>query len=266
MSSFVYDAEVATRYDAAVGLQDGDVEFYLELAREAQEHGLRTLEVTCGTGRYTIPMARAGIPIVGSDISPDMLALAREKSAGLDNVEWVEGDMRDFDLGEQFGLAMIPAGSFQLLTEVDDQLAALRTIYHHLAPGGRLAFEVENPDIVGMGQWLTTRAGTIARIPHRDYQHPETGLQVRSWGTQRVRPSVQERVTQNILDELDGDGIVVRRSYGQEMRLRYFHRYEMEHMLARCDFEVEALYGDLRKNPYRGTSPDLIWVARRSAL
>jgi SAM-dependent methyltransferase len=265
LSSFVYDADVAVRYDAAVPLQDGEVEFYLELAREAQAQGLRTLEVTCGTGRIAIPLAREGIPIVGLDISADMLARARERSAGIDNIEWVEGDIRDFDLGEQFGLVTIPVGSFQLLTEVNDQLAALRCIHRHLVPGGRLAFEVENPDIVSLADWITSKSGTLVRNPRRDYVHPESGLRVRSWGTQTVHPSRQERISIGVLDELDGDGVVVRRSYGQEMRVRYFHRYEVEHMLVRCDFAVEALYGDLRKNPYRGTSPDMIWVARRPA-
>ena len=41
------------------------------------------------------------------------------------------------------------------------------------------------------------------------------------------------------------------------------HRYEMEHLLARCGFEIEALYGDLLKHEYTATSPDMIWVARR---
>jgi SAM-dependent methyltransferase len=264
-STFVYDADVAVRYDAAVPIQDGEVEFYLELAREAHAQRLRTLEVTCGTGRITIPLARAGIPIVGLDISPDMLARAREKSAGLDNVEWVEGDIRDFDLGEQFGLVSIPVGSFQLLTEVEDQLAALRCIHRHLAAGGRLAFEIENPDIVSIAEWLTSKRGVLVRNPARDYRHPESGLQVRAWGYPEYHPSVQQRIGYGLIEELDEGGAVVNRIWGQPMPVRYFHRYEMEHLLARGGLEVEALYGDLRKNPYRGTSPDLIFVARRPA-
>ncbi|MGB2694851.1 MAG: class I SAM-dependent methyltransferase [Dehalococcoidia bacterium] len=260
-STYFYDETIAARYDAQVPLGAGEVEFYTELAREAAASGLRTLEVTCGTGRVTIPMARAGIRMVGLDVSPAMLARARANSVGLD-IEWVEGDIRSFDLGEQFGLVTIPVGSFQLLTEVDDQLDSLRCIHRHLAPGGRLAFEVENPNLVGIADWLTTKRGALVRNPARDYQHPDTGLNVRSWDTVQMHTSVQCRVGIRILDELDAGGRVVNRSYGRPMTVRYFHRYEMEHLLARAGFEVEALYGDTLKNEYRGASPDLIWVAR----
>ena len=265
-TTYTYDENTVVRYDAAVPIQTGEVEFYLELAREAEAQGLRTLEVTCGTGRIMIPLAREGIRIVGLDISSAMLARAREKSADLDNVEWVEGDMRDFDLGEEFGLVTIPVGSFQLLLTTEDQLAALRSIHRHVAPGGRLAFEVENPNIVAMAEWLGPKRGTYVRNPARDYVHPETGLHVRSWGSLEYHPSQQRYLPHGMIDELDDDGAVVNRSYGKPMeepnQLRYLHRYEMEHLLARCGFEVEALYGDLSKGEYRGTSPDMIWVAR----
>lgn len=263
MSTYVYDERIAARYDAQVPIQPGEVEFYAELAREAQSNGLRTLEVTCGTGRITAPMARAGIRMVGLDVSPAMLARARQRSEGLD-IEWVEGDMRSFDLHEQFGLVTIPVGSFQLMVSVEDQLASLRCIHRHLAPGGRLAFEIENPDIVAMSEWLTAKRGAAVRNPARDYVHPESGLQVRSWDTVTYRTSEQYRTGVRIIEELDGDGTVVRKEYGRPMDVRYFHRYEVEHLLARCGFEVEALYGDLRKSEYRGTSPDMIWVARRA--
>jgi hypothetical protein len=110
---------------------------------------------------------------------------------------------------------------------------------------------------------MTSKRGALVRNPRRDYTHPESGLQVRSWGMAEYHPSVQRYRTSGVLDELDGNDVVQRRLYQRPMTLRYFHRYEMEHMLARCGFEIEAMYGDLRKGEYRSTSPDMIWVARR---
>lgn len=263
MDNSSYDERTAIRYDAGVPIQPGEVEFYLELARDAQANELPTLEPACGTGRIAIPLAREGISIVGLDISTGMLAVAREKSAGLRTAQWVQGDMRNFDLRERFGLAIIPAGSFELLLTTEDQLACLRSIAKHLVPGGRLAFEVENPNIVAMAEWLGVKRGTLQREPERDYRHPETGLYIRSWRTFEYHPSVQKIITEGAIDELDGDGQVVRRAYGQ-MELRYLHRYETEHLLARTGFEVEALYGDVTKQEYRGVSPDMVWVARRN--
>jgi len=61
------------------------------------------LEIGCGTGRFTIPLAKQGVAVTGLDVVPGMLARARQKSAGLP-VKWVEADARDFQLGQQFGL------------------------------------------------------------------------------------------------------------------------------------------------------------------
>lgn len=263
MPEYVYDEVIAARYDLMVPLAPGEVDFYLGLARDAEARGLRTLEVTCGTGRVAIPLAREGVRLAGLDNSPAMLAVARKNSAGLANIEWVEGDMRSFDLGEQFGLVYIPAGSFQLMLSVQDQLDSLRCIHRHLAPGGRLAFEVENPMLVAMAEWLTTKKGAYLRRPQRDYTDPKTGRRLLSFGSAEYHPSVQERIGHNYLEELDESLTVVRRQYGKPMTVRYFFRYEMEHLLARAGFEIEALYGDLEKHAYTATSPDFIWVALR---
>src|SRR3989304_1249018 len=127
---YPYDAPTAVRYDAMGPIEEGEVS--LEVAQPAT--GGRTLELAAGTGRIAIPLAQAGISIAGLEISPDMLARARQKSAGLGNIEWRAGDMCAFDLGEQFGLITIPSGSFQLLLETEDQLDCLRCVERHLAP------------------------------------------------------------------------------------------------------------------------------------
>jgi SAM-dependent methyltransferase len=259
-----YDATIAARYDAAVPLEPSEVEFYLELARTAESLDLRTLELACGTGRVAIPLAREGIRITGIDASPEMLARARLKGEGLDNVEWREGDMRTFDLGEQFGFAYIPAGTFALNLMVEDQAACLERLRSHLAPGGRLAFDLGNFDIVDAARWLGERRGTYFRNPARDYTHPETGRKVLSYASSEYRPSEQVWTQNRMQDELDEDGTVVRREYGRPMAVRQFHRYEVEHLLARCGFEVEALYGDYAKSAYRGSSGLMVWVAKRS--
>jgi SAM-dependent methyltransferase len=269
---YVYDETNAAIYDAAVPLQPNEVEFYLELAREAEARaaksasggGGRTLELTCGTGRVAIPLARAGVRLAGLDNSSAMLDEARRRSADLPNVEWIEGDMRAFDLGEQFGLITIPVGSFQLMLTVEDQLATLACVRRHLAPDGRFAFEVENPVATEIAEWLTNRRGAFLRNPSRDYISPTTGRRVTSWGTIEYHPSEQRYTSHGYTEELDDAGVVLQRTYGPPMTLRYFHRYEMEHMLARAGLAVEALYGDLAKNPYRATSPDLIFVTKRA--
>jgi len=111
-----------------------DVGFFVE---EARTSGSPVLDIGCGTGRVLIPTARAGLEVVGLDLSPRMLAVCRERLLGEpDEVRTrahvIEADMRRFDLGQRFRLAMIPFRSFQYLLTIEDQLTCLAEIRRHL--------------------------------------------------------------------------------------------------------------------------------------
>jgi SAM-dependent methyltransferase len=242
-----------THYDATAQGVPGDVEFYLSLAREAQEAGHPVLELACGTGRISVPIAQAGVQLVGLDRSPAMLARAREKAAGLSNARWVEGDMRDFDLPERFGLICIPFRSFQHLLSVEDQLSCLRSVRRHLLPEGRFAITVFNPDIIRIANALTTNRGNAQLIVHK----PERA----DWESARYDQAMQELECSFIDEQLDEGGVVRSRVY-RGLKLRYFYRFEMEQLLARAGFAVEALYGDHFRAPFSGTSPEMVWLAR----
>jgi SAM-dependent methyltransferase len=77
-----------------------------------------------------------------------MLAEARRKAEdrGVE-VEWVQGDMRSFDLGRTFDLVIIAANSLLHLHEATDLVSCLRSVRRHLAPGGRIALDVFNPSV-----------------------------------------------------------------------------------------------------------------------
>jgi SAM-dependent methyltransferase len=260
-SGFNYDAAAAERYDAAVPVSEEEIAFYVGYAREAE--GAATLELACGTGRVMIPMARAGITMVGLDSSEAMLALARRSSASLDNVTWLEGDMTSFELEARFGLITIPAGSFHLLLTTEDQLECLQKAREHLADSGRLVIALDNPDIVRLGEVLSTKAGVLQRRKDREFVHPTTGLYERPWVTQEYRSSTQQLRSISRVDSVDQSGKVVETRYST-MTLRMVFRYEMEHLLARCGLEPEALYGDFERGEYRGSSDQMLWVARKS--
>lgn len=79
----------AELYDLAVPDWPGEMDFYLALAQEATRDGGAVLEVACSSGRITLRLAQAGIPVVGFDLSSAMLDRARAKGAGLPHVRWV---------------------------------------------------------------------------------------------------------------------------------------------------------------------------------
>ena len=65
--------------------------------------------VVANTGRISIPLAQHGLHVTSVDNSGSMSAQARRKAAGADvSVEWVHGDMQDFDLGKTFSLIILP--------------------------------------------------------------------------------------------------------------------------------------------------------------
>src|SRR5262245_48031980 len=109
-----YEQVQARYYDYTSTGLEGDLQFYVE---EAQKAGSPALELGCGTGRILIPVAEAGVEIVGLDLSDDMLAIARRKVDALPEevrgrIEIVRGDMRTFSLGRRFRLVIIPYRAF----------------------------------------------------------------------------------------------------------------------------------------------------------
>src|SRR5262245_28969077 len=97
-------------YDLAAPADPVAETFYL---LEARRRGGAVLDLACGTGRFTIPLARSGLEVVGGDLSPSMLERARAKAAAASvGIDFVEMDMREFDLaGRRFGLVIIAANS-----------------------------------------------------------------------------------------------------------------------------------------------------------
>jgi SAM-dependent methyltransferase len=255
---FYDDERVAARYDEEYNGLDGDIEFYSGLAREAAAKGQPVLELACGTGRVSIPIAREGIRVVGLDRSDAMLDLARRKSQGLENVSWLQGDMANFHVEERFGLVFIPYRSFLHLATVAEQKACLRCIHDHLVPGGRLALNFWNPDLVRMG--LRMAEGAAASTLMAEGEGSSSG-RIR-WSVASYGRAEQQLDELRIDEEVSEAGAVLSRVY-RRMKLRYVFRYEMEHLLALSGFEVEALYGWFDGRSFDDQSSEMVWVARK---
>jgi SAM-dependent methyltransferase len=119
--------------------------FYTDLAR--QQAGA-VLELACGTGQLTIPIASQGLPTVGLDRSPAMLDVAKRRaSAASAPVALLQGDMRDFALGRDFKLIVVARNSLLHLLSTADLLAALTAVRSHLADDGVFAFDIFNPSV-----------------------------------------------------------------------------------------------------------------------
>lgn len=246
---------LGTLYDATPAYAArGDVAFYVDAARR---QGGRVLELGCGTGRITLPIARAGLDVVGLDGSDEMLAALRAKVAAEPpevqaRITLHRGDARDFALGARFDLVIAPFRILQHLVTLDDQLRCLACVRQHLAPGGRFVFDVFNP-------WFASLTSD------RSAEMPETPPLAladgrRMWRTvriPRVRWTDQVSETELIYHVADRDG-------GEETRhvlafdMRWYLRAELTHLLARAGFRVESVRGNFDGSPLTDTSPEQV--------
>lgn len=250
----------AQTYDVSVHDWPGEIDFYRALASEAHSRGRGVLELACGTGRVAIRLAKRGVEVVGLDLSAAMLKVAREKSAALSTIRLVQGDMRSFDLGQAFGLVIIPGHSFQNLLTPADQVACCRSIRRHLIPGGSLVIHLDHQEVGWLGGLPRGEGGVFEEAQR--FSHPTTGRPVRTLRAWSYIPATQTAVAQTVWEELDQSGQVLERWETGPLRFHCMFRFEMEHLLALAGFQVEAVYGDFYRDKLADDSEEMIWVAR----
>ncbi len=130
------------------------------------------LDGGCGTGRVAIELARRGVDVVGTDLDPDMIGLARAKAPEL---TWVQADLSELDLATPFE-AVVLAGNVIPYVARDRRQAAVIACARHLAPGGRLiaGFQLQEgwPTLADYDEWcecagltFETRYATWDRDP-----------------------------------------------------------------------------------------------------
>ncbi len=250
----------ARTYDVSASDWPGEIDFYRQLAERTKSEGRRVLEVACGTGRIAIRLAKEGVDVVGLDLSLAMLEVAKEKSAGITNVRWVQGDMRSFELVEVFRLAIIPGHAFQNILTPHDQIACLQSIKRHLEPNATLVVHLDHQNVDWLGDLLRDK-GSVFEEAER-FMHPATGRQIRTSRAWSYERSTQTAIVQTIWEEIDAGGEVVDRWESGPIRLHCVFRFEMDHLLALAGYEVEALYGDFFKSELKDDSEEMVWVAR----
>ncbi len=227
----------------------GDVEFYRSLARDC---GAPVLELGCGTGRVLLPIAQDGGACTGLDASPGMLEALRQKTLP-SNLRLVQAAMQRFDLSpDRFRLIYSAFRVFQHLYTVEDQLACLACVRRHLAPGGCFAFDVFNPRLERL---------MLAEEPEaEDARFEQDGVDVIRYATVR-RDQLRQlihvffRYERRRADKLLGSETV-------DIRMRYYFRYELEHLLARAGFGEIRIFGDFDRRPYESASNEMVVIAR----
>jgi len=228
-----------------------DVPFWRRVALEAKG---KVLELGCGTGRVTKPLARAGIDIVGIDRSAPMLARAIAKSPirQLAN-SWrlVRGDIRALPFAARaFSMVLAPYGILQSLTRPRDLAATLASVARVVEPGGTFGIDLV-PDVP---KW-------------REYAN-KVQLRGRSGGAdltlvESVRQDRRRGLTifeQRYIERRNGRT----RHHRFELAFRTLSVPQMSRQLERAGFRIEAVLGDYRGRAWDERADVWIIVARRA--
>jgi ubiquinone/menaquinone biosynthesis C-methylase UbiE len=250
-----YDA-FARFYDLEYQRFTDDLEFYRQLADDA---GSPILELACGTGRVLLHLARSGHTVTGLDISPPMLAIARERLAAEPadvraRVTIVEQDMRRFRIDGRFRLAILAINSFMHLMTTQEQEHCLKSIRRPLVDGGLLVIDIFNPDLA-----LYDSAGRT--FFERSMDDDVSGSNVTKLVTSQIDRVRRVNHITFYYDETAPGQPQVRHTAAISQHYLYYD--EMTGLLNRCGFDVEKVYGGFGPSAWTPASQKMIFVARR---
>ena len=240
-------------YDAMVGpLELPDVPFYVDEATRARGP---VLELACGTGRLTIPVAQSGADIVGLDQSASMLAHARKKAADAGaEIEWIEADCRTFSLDRKFVLIFMAFNSMQHLHDQVSLAALFANVRKHLAPRGKFVFDVFNPSLA-----ILTRDPNVRHFD-REYEDPHG----------------RGKITLEMTAVYDDAAQVNRMKWyfslpGQkdfqveQLDVRCFFPQELDLIVRANGFDVDEKFGDFERKPFSSGQMKQILVCHPKA-
>lgn len=254
-------AHTADFYDLDTRFLPGtDLEFYKELL---EIQGAPVLELACGTGRVSIPLAESGASVWALDMSPAMLSILKRKRAALSwkvrrRLHPVQRDMARFRFLRRFTLIIIPFRGFQALVDRRRIETCLHHVKRSLAPGGLFVLDLFAPRL---GAALSECA-TDERIDWV-YERPETGELITRTSRRRGVDTERRILHTEVAYYIEtADGARLRRS--DEFLLRYYQRWEIEALLCAAGFEIIAEYGGYDKRPIQAGS-DMVFVLRSAA-
>lgn len=242
----LYHNKLAFLYDYFQKGVKGDVGFYLDYFKNFKG---KILEIGAGTGRITVPLLEKRLDVTALDVAPNMLKVLREKANKINiKAKTVCADMRNFRLKSKFDAVIITYRTFQHLYAVKGQISVLNAVKKHLKPDGILIFDVYNPSLkfIAKGNWKWQKDSII--------KTPEMKGKIKINFRNRYDMAEQMMYGEYQLTYPNGKKEI------SPLQMRFFFRFEIEHLLKLAGFEVKNLYGDFYKNKFNDKSAEMVWV------
>jgi SAM-dependent methyltransferase len=239
-----------------------DLGFWESIVRELAPR--RMLELACGTGRLTLPLARLGAAeeLVALDSSAPFVDRLRDRLAGepeavRNTVRVVEGDMRTPAVDGPFDLIAVPFNSLAYLIAREDRIACLQSARALLAPGGRLAFDIIQPRYDFLAESVQSCPPLRVDV---DHAAPEYGVArfLRTYSD--VYDALNQTLRSTNRYEIHhADGRIEHRIADLDWHI-YFPE-ELELLLESTGWGVAERFGDYERGPWTGTSRRYLWLA-----
>ncbi|HEX7737674.1 MAG TPA: class I SAM-dependent methyltransferase [Ktedonobacteraceae bacterium] len=221
----------------------------------AHKLGGPLLDLACGTGRMALRMAELGYQVTGVDITPEMIARARQKAEQqAASIDWVVADARDFHLPKQFSFIYMLENAFQFFLTREDQEAMLARVREHLLPEGCFLFETRNPSPRNLQE---------VRHPGGDTYATPDGGQLVVTERQHYDPMAQIQHYTRHFTFLQPGGHQSEKTL--RVALRYIFPQELEALLYYNGFQVRARYGSWQQEPLTAASRSMIYVCQKRA-
>ena len=246
-----------------------DIEFFVALARRLKPR--RILELACGSGRVTQPLAnlaaREGFDLVGLDNTAEMLSEARRRydeasQEVRDRLTLIEGDMRQWRAVEKFDLIVSPCGSMAHLLTLQDQLDAWKHAFDNLQAGGHFVVDVSMPPMAAYADSFQVPPRAILEID-RDVTDPETGNRLIRYKTTRYLSHEQRAQIHFFYDRFVGG--VLSDHYVSDFESHVYFPRELQLLFMHAGFTIESVYGDYRGQALNSTSQHMIVMGVKGA-
>ncbi|MGB8490689.1 MAG: class I SAM-dependent methyltransferase, partial [Bacteroidales bacterium] len=210
------------------------------------------LEAGSGTGRLFAEALKNGADIYGIDISPSMIGILKKKLSPDQQKRISLQSIVDFRLDKKFDLVIAPFRVFMHLTGKMDQLGALNNIWDHLNPGGKFIFDVFIPDL----KLLLTGMDNVT-----DFDG-EFGPGNRVKRTSSSKPEIVDQIL-NVTFRFDWNEKDKNYSAEWKTTMRYFFRFELEHLIERSKFGKYRIIGDFLGNDLTSDSKEFIVICQK---
>ena len=214
--------------------------------------GAKILDLGCGNGRISIALAKLGYRITGLDYSSALLEDAAVKARRLKlNIEWVQGDMRDFSLPVQFDAVINIFSSFGYFLDDSDNLKMLRFINRSLKSSGKLILDLEN--IYLISRIARIYGGEALYRPLEKY---------RGWVEEITDFNpVDQRVYMHLRLMLPG----YEKPRSARVSYRVYNLMELKSLLEQAELSFCNVYGDFGLHPYTLDSDRMILLCTKKS-